>query len=381
MAAASEGPGSSLTELKTLFKIAQSKPVNAAFGLGSDGKVVIKLDKMLKPKALAKALLDAKVKPVYSGIVTIDDNDSATANFEMDKQVSGVEAKLIMALKGSGVSKVNITQGGGDASGGDAGDADDGAAPPDAAAPEAAAAAPPAEPAPQAAAEPAPAQAAAAPGGPAPAALTAELTALVKQMMTVIAGNPAQKATLTQLATTAQASLKQGNLQQAQAAIANLQQALTGAASAGAAVQNGAAPGAPAADPAATQKLQKSQQIWTATRAKIDAELQKLSKAVLAAAEGEDIAQGLEQQFTSAVEPVLQTLDDSLSDALSKAAAATDPAERQKQTQQAQALIAKYQQFVAGNPIISHLDKNPFVPLAIEKTLTATITALSASVH
>ena len=381
MAAASEGPGSSLTELKTLFKIAQSKPVSAAFGLGSDGKVVIKLDKMLKPKALAKALLDAKVKPVYSGIMTIDDNDSATANFEMDKQVSGVEAKLILALKGSGVSKVNITQGGGDASGGDAGDADDGAALPDAAAPEAAAAAPPAEPAPQAAAEPAPAQAAAAPGGPAPAALTAELTALVKQMMTVIAGNPAQKATLTQLATTAQASLKQGNLQQAQAAIANLQQALTGAASAGAAVQNGAAPGAPAADPAATQKLQKSQQIWTATRAKIDAELQKLSKAVLAAAEGEDIAQGLEQQFTSAVEPVLQTLDDSLSNALSKAAAATDPAERQKQTQQAQALIAKYQQFVAGNPIISHLDKNPFVPLAIEKTLTATITALSASVH
>jgi len=45
--------------------------------------------------------------------------------------------------------------------------------------------------------------------------------------------------------------------------------------------------------------------------------------------------------------------------------------------QQARAIMQRYEAYVANEPLIAKLDTNPFVPVAIQKTLTATLTALS----
>jgi hypothetical protein len=39
-----------------------------------------------------------------------------------------------------------------------------------------------------------------------------------------------------------------------------------------------------------------------------------------------------------------------------------------------------YTKHVASDPTITALDKNPFVPLSIQKTMTATLTALSKAI-
>ena len=48
---------------------------------------------------------------------------------------------------------------------------------------------------------------------------------------------------------------------------------------------------------------------------------------------------------------------------------------------EAKAAIARYQSFLSQDKSIAALDQNPFVPLAIQQTMTATLAALSASVH
>ncbi len=139
--------------------------------------------------------------------------------------------------------------------------------------------------------------------------------------------------------------------------------------------------GAARPDVAAQQRLQKSKAVWSATRSKVEADLQKLNKAVLAAAKGSQDADGLEDLLDKVIEPVLDNLDESLSDTLDKAASATDAGERDKLVKQAQTTLASYQQFIDGNKILSHIDDNPYVSVNLVKTLTATITALSASIR
>ena len=60
---------------------------------------------------------------------------------------------------------------------------------------------------------------------------------------------------------------------------------------------------------------------------------------------------------------------------------ATDAAARAKLVAEAKEIIARYQGVVASEPIIAALDDNPFVELAIQKTLSTTLTALAASVR
>lgn len=428
MAKAAEPIGSDKAELKRLLKLAVDKPVHMALALGKDGKAIVKLDKMKNPKALEKGLKDdaPDSKNHRNGMVSIDPDDPKTAIFQVTKAVSGIAGKLTIALKGTGFSKIRIVMDDGTALEDHAGededdDADDGLAAagsggaddqdgdddadatqdgsdPDArpvmgdeAATSGGAEAATADPGADGDGSAPAAAGAAQPDQPDAASLTKDLTGLVKQMMAVIAKDPTQKSALAELATDAQASLKRGDLAQASAGLDILRDALAGGAPpppAAAAATPAPAPAAPvvngangaAPDPAAAQKLKKSHAVWSATRSKIDADLKKLSKAILAAASGDDEAKELEKVLTTVVEPVLTTFDESLSDMLAAAADATEDAERQKLLKQAQGTVARYQKFVEGNKVLSHLDENPFVPVAMVKTLTATLAALSAAV-
>ncbi len=220
-------------------------------------------------------------------------------------------------------------------------------------------------------------------------------------MMGVIAKDPTQKAGLAELATDAQASLKRGDLDAAAAGMDILRDALGGGAGgggggggggAGGTSAGGSAPGGDVKDGGGAgdtagagsvdvPKLLKSVAAWTATRGRIDAELQKLTKAIMAAGEGEPMAGDIEEQVAAVVDPLLLSLDGDLTETLSQAAATEDAGERQKLIQQARQTIGEYIQLVYGNGTINALDANPFVPLSIGKTLSTTLNALSATLR
>jgi hypothetical protein len=246
--------------------------------------------------------------------------------------------------------------------------------------------------------------AAAAPGSPPPspppggkqapadaAALAKELTTLVREMVDFINDNPAQTVTLVRLATEAQISLKQGDLQKVEAGIEALRTALKQPASAGggetpapprsgqppaSAVQSGQPPPANGADPAVVQRLKKTSQVWDATIAKMTRDLDQLSKTVTGASDGHELGESFEQEFQTVVEPLLKTVDRQLADLLHGAAEARSAEEHQRFLTEVRKAVGQLQKFVQSHPVIQHLDENPFHPVAIGKTLNASLAAV-----
>ena len=80
------------------------------------------------------------------------------------------------------------------------------------------------------------------------------------------------------------------------------------------------------------------------------------------------------------VAPLLESLDESLADKLDEATNATDATKRAALIAEAREIMTKYQAALS-NPVIADLDNNPFVPLSIQKTLSATLTGLSAAIR
>jgi len=213
----------------------------------------------------------------------------------------------------------------------------------------------------------------------------------VREMVDFINDNPAQTVTLVRLATEAQISLKQGDLQKIEAGIEALRTALKQPASAGggetpapprsgqppaAAVQSGQPPPANGADPAMVQRLKKTSQVWDATIAKMTRDLDQLSKTVTGASNGHELGESFEQEFQTVVEPLLKTVDRQLADLLHGAAEARSAEEHQRFLTEVRKAVGQLQKFVQSHPVIEHLDGNPFHPVAIGKTLNASLAAV-----
>lgn len=271
--------GMEKAELKRMLKFASDEPVRVAFALGGDGKAILVMDRRKPARTLEKELKEAvpDSKNHRFGTAAVDAAQPKLVKFMVNKQAGGVARKLVVALKGTGFSKVEVgTEDGGaperaEEEEGDAA-APDGSVPPGQAG--AAASRPPGDDAPPtaegaaaalpgmapnaapgrpaasqpAASQPAasqiqpsqPGQAAPAPGGaakPDTGAMVAQLVPLVQQIQAIAAKDPAQKAPLTKLATEAQASLRRamlsltpGDLDQAAAGIERVRVAVAAAA-------------------------------------------------------------------------------------------------------------------------------------------------------
>jgi hypothetical protein len=136
----------------------------------------------------------------------------------------------------------------------------------------------------------------------------------------------------------------------------------------------------PVVSPAKLTTFTKVRAAWLATRKKAETDMDKLRSEVLQSFQGHSRIDDLEQAFRTRVETVLTSLDDQLAHALDDACKAEDPATHAAHVKTAQDIIKRYEAYVATDPTIAALDKNPFVPLAIQKTFAATLTVLSKSV-
>jgi hypothetical protein len=232
-----------------------------------------------------------------------------------------------------------------------------------------AATSPPASPAAEPVAPPA--------AAPAPAdlaGLTRTLTDLVKRLAQADASRQAQ---LKGLAVQAQAQLKVNDAAGAEAAIERLRAALD---EAGLDEPGLAAPPAAPADPAAAAAYAKARVAWLATRQKVESDIGKLQTTFASAFKDHAMAADLAAAFQGRVEKVLDQLDIELAHKLDAVAKAADPAQHAKLVGEARQIMQRYQSYVANDPTLAELDANPFVPLAIQKTLTTTLAILSKTI-
>lgn len=203
-------------------------------------------------------------------------------------------------------------------------------------------------------------------------ALTRELAELVRRVQGVT--DPALKGDLGRMATQANALLRSNNLPEARQRIDEMRVALDRA-------PGNTQPGNGAGGGASTVTYAKSRLAWLAARKKVESDIDKLRSEIVATYKNDGIADQLESSFRSRVAPVLATLDESLADKLDEVANATDPTVRAGLVTEAKAIMQRYQSYLSSESLIADLDDNPFAPLTIQQTISATLSALEKAVH
>ncbi len=364
--------GMDKAQLKKLLSLSKKEPVSCAVGMNGSQAAIL-LDKIKQPKAVSKLLVDQfpnlKNPRWGSAWVDVAENPKLVI-LTLNKAASGLARSLKKSLKGTGYSQVEIRLEDGSVAE-KTGDEDEAGAP-DGVQPRApghedgrdAASAPDGEARTERQSDDArqPAAGDDAPSVPADnGELTRRLTEAVRRVVAAVTNDPSRKAELTTLATQAQAALRAGDPATAASAIAQLEAALAG----------GARPAAGAS------AFAKARVAWIATRKKVENDIDKLQGAFTAAFKDHPVGPDLGTAFKARADKVLDALDETLAHKLDEVTRATDAAQHARLVQEARQIIQRYETTIASDPTIKALDENPFVPVSIQKTMTATLSTLS----
>jgi hypothetical protein len=141
--------------------------------------------------------------------------------------------------------------------------------------------------------------------------------------------------------------------------------------------EKGAAP--PSAKLAA---LKQAPQVWHQTRHVMSANIDKLKSAIKDeyANESPEMLAELDKSMGQ-MQRILDKLDHKLADSMDKAHQAEDEGERQKHLKDAKAMLAEHIKYVQTEPLIAHIDANPFgVQANLKKTLMASFTHLAKTI-
>ena len=155
-----------------------------------------------------------------------------------------------------------------------------------------------------------------------------------------------------------------------------------------AAPQPASAPQAPATDAAAAQPApaatpyKTGADTWSKVRSLMTANVAKFKAAVLK--EYQDEPPALQAQISQALgklDAMLEKFDNRLEQSLQKAHEAKDEAARKAELANSKKIIADYLKHMASEPLIAHLDKNPFgVDMNLKLVLTKSLTNLARTV-
>ena len=124
----------------------------------------------------------------------------------------------------------------------------------------------------------------------------------------------------------------------------------------------------------------QSRLAWDTARKKIQSDLESLEKAILNAAKDEDPEIfGEIKGKTSTLHDILGKRDEDLMDKLDEGLnAEKDSPAQLKAYGEASKLVKDYVGFVNGSPLVQEIDSNPFKPVAVKKTIDATLKVLAS---
>jgi hypothetical protein len=128
--------------------------------------------------------------------------------------------------------------------------------------------------------------------------------------------------------------------------------------------------------------LEKAPTVWHEARQSIAATITQLKEAIRKeyADAAPMLLAGVEQSVT-ALDVVLDKFDHRLADVLARAHAAKDPTARAAELKAAKALLTEHIQYVKSEPLIEHIDANPFgVATNLKQKLTATFMHMAQAI-
>jgi hypothetical protein len=314
--------GMDVDKLKALLRLSKKEPVNCAVaGQTADATMAyILLDKVKAPKAVG-GMLDKENPKNFNlrwGKAEVDtDLDPKLVTFTLNKNVTGLGKKLKKSLKGTGYTKVVINFEDGSPSDQQLDD-QEGAQPP----------------------------VGAAPGSPPPLSM-GESESSERESETESGDAPPPQPEVNASAGEAESPER----------------------------ESGSEDDAPASTEVAARHV-TSAKVWIGARSKVQAEVDKLKAEILKTYQGQEVVGEIEKAYAGKIQPVIDKFDLALAQKLSEASKATDAATQAKLGTEARAILGRYAQFVASEPLIKELDENPFTPLAIRPTVIATLKQL-----
>jgi hypothetical protein len=128
-------------------------------------------------------------------------------------------------------------------------------------------------------------------------------------------------------------------------------------------------------------ELEKAPQVWKGTRALLQKNIDALKKAVQAqVADEEDIVDEIEGHLQK-LDRIMGRLDKRLTNSLTNAVETQDPKLRGSALRESKAILAEYIRYVSSEPLIEHLDSNPFgVKTDLKATLSRSLAQLARTI-
>jgi len=142
-----------------------------------------------------------------------------------------------------------------------------------------------------------------------------------------------------------------------------------------------APPQAVAAPKLGRPELGKAAAVWHNMRTVIDTNLEQVKKAATAhyAHDHPDLVKDLKQNLGK-LDGIKDKFDHRIADSMAKADAAKDDAARRMELKKAKGILAEYINHVKSEPLIAHVDSNPWVKINLRKTLVDTITHMAQAI-
>jgi hypothetical protein len=131
-----------------------------------------------------------------------------------------------------------------------------------------------------------------------------------------------------------------------------------------------------------TPELAKAPEVWEGTRELLEARIASLKKAVRdgIADEGAGYIRNIDANLEK-LDRILGRLDKRLTSSLTSAGRSQDAGGRNAALQEAKAILAEYIRYVRSEPLIDHLDSNPFgVKTELKATLTKNLAQLARAI-
>ena len=129
-------------------------------------------------------------------------------------------------------------------------------------------------------------------------------------------------------------------------------------------------------------ELASAPQDWDGTRELLQRNINSLKRAVQTqiADEGDAVVDEINGHMEK-LDRILGKLDRRLADSLATAAATRDAEDRKQALRESKAILAEYIRYVSSEPLIAHLDANPFgVKTELKSTLSASLTKLARAI-
>jgi hypothetical protein len=128
-------------------------------------------------------------------------------------------------------------------------------------------------------------------------------------------------------------------------------------------------------------QLSSAPAVWHDTRDILGKNIGALKSAVVAHYGREHVDFGEIEDGMRKLDSILENLDAELAESLAKAHAATDDAERKAELKNAKGILTGYMNYVKSEPLIAHIDANPFgIDTNLKKVLIGAITHVAQAI-